>query len=75
MIKKLKHLMLGTPLADSELGNEKFKIFWGIPVFASDAISSVSYAGEEILLVLIPVLSMLSYHYFLPMIAATIGRK
>lgn len=73
MIKKLKHLMLGTPLADSELGNEKFNIFWGIPVFASDAISSVSYAGEEILLVLIPVLSMLSYHYFLPIVAAIIG--
>ena len=73
MIKKLKHLMLGTPLADSELGNEKFNIFWGIPVFASDAISSVSYAGEEILLVLIPVLGMLSYHYFLPIVAAIIG--
>ena len=65
--------MLGTPLADSELGNEKFNIFWGIPVFASDAISSVSYAGEEILLVLIPVLGMLSYHYFLPIVAAIIG--
>ena len=65
--------MLGNTLADSELGNEKFNIFWGIPVFASDAISSVSYAGEEILLVLIPVLSMLSYRFFLPVVAAIIG--
>ena len=73
MIKKLKHLLIGTPLADSELGNEKFNIFWGIPVFASDAISSVSYAGEEILLVLIPVLGMLSYRFFLPIVAAIIG--
>ena len=56
MIKKLKHVLIGTPLADSELGNEKFNVFWGIPVFASDAISSVSYAGEELLLVLITVL-------------------
>ena len=73
MIKKLKHVLIGTPLADSELGNEKFNVFWGIPVFASDAISSVSYAGEEILLVLIPVLGMLSYRFFLPIVAAIIG--
>lgn len=73
MKKKLKQVLIGTPLADSELGNEKFNVLWGIPVFASDAISSVSYAGEEILLVLIPVLGMLSYHYFLPIVAAIIG--
>ena len=73
MIKKLKHVLIGTPLADSELGNEKFNVFWGIPVFASDAISSVSYAGEEILLVLIPVLGMLSYRFFLPIVSAIIG--
>lgn len=73
MKKKLKQVLIGTPLADSELGNEKFNVLWGIPVFASDAISSVSYAGEEILLVLIPVLGMLSYRYFLPIVAAIIG--
>jgi len=71
--KKLRQILIGNPLADSELGNEKFNILWGIPVFASDAISSVSYAGEEILLVLIPVLGMLSYQYFLPIVAAIIG--
>lgn len=47
-------------------------MLWGIPVFASDAISSVSYAGEEILLVLLPVLGMISYKYFLPIVAAII---
>ena len=51
MKNKLKQILIGHPLADSELGNEKFNVLWGIPVFASDAISSVSYAGEEILLV------------------------
>lgn len=73
MKKKLKQILIGHPLADSELGNEKFNVLWGIPVFASDAISSVSYAGEEILLVLIPALGMLSYRYFLPIVAAIIG--
>ena len=73
MKKKLLRLLIGNPLADSELGNEKFNVLWGIPVFASDAISSVSYAGEEILLVLIPVLGLISYRYFLPIVAAIIG--
>ena len=73
MKNKLKQILIGHPLADSELGNEKFNVLWGIPVFASDAISSVSYAGEEILLVLIPALGMLSYRYFLPIVAAIIG--
>ena len=73
MNKKLKNILIGNPLADSELGNEKFNVLWGIPVFASDAISSVSYAGEEILLVLIPVLGALSYRYFLPIVGAIIG--
>ena len=73
MAGKIKNILIGNPLADSELGNEKFNVLWGIPVFASDAISSVSYAGEEILLVLIPVLGMLSFRYFLPVVAAIIG--
>ena len=63
---------LGRRLEDTELSEEKFNILWGIPIFASDAISSVSYAGEEILLVLVPVLAMASFRYFLPIVAAII---
>ncbi len=63
---------LGRRLEDTELSEEKFNVLWGIPIFASDAISSVSYAGEEILLVLIPVLAMGSFRYFLPIVAAII---
>lgn len=73
MKNKLKEFFLGKPLEDSKLQGEKFSVLWGIPVFASDAISSVSYAGEEILLVLLPVLSMTSYKYFLPIVCAIIG--
>lgn len=72
-MKKLKEVLLGKPLSDSELKGEKYNVLWGIPVFASDAISSVSYAGEEILLVLLPVLGVLSFRYFLPIVAAIIG--
>ena len=72
MKNKLKEFFIGQTLEDSKLQGEKFSVLWGIPVFASDAISSVSYAGEEILLVLLPVLSMTSYKYFLPIVAAII---
>ena len=73
MKEKLRTIFLGKRLRDSDLGEEKFNVLWGIPVFASDAISSVSYAGEEILLVLLPVLGMASYGKFLPIVAAIIG--
>ncbi len=73
MKEKLRALLLGKRLEDSRLAGEKFNVLWGIPVFASDAISSVSYAGEEILLVLIPVLGAMAYGRFLPIVAAIIG--
>ena len=63
---------LGRRLEDTELSEEKFSVLWGIPIFASDAISSVSYAGEEVLLVLVPVLAYASFRYFLPIVAAII---
>ena len=70
--RKISNILLGKRMSDNELSGEKFNVLWGIPVFASDAISSVSYAGEEILLVLLPALGMLSYKYFLPIVAAII---
>ena len=72
MKEKLLSFFLGRRLADTELSEEKFNVLWGIPIFASDAISSVSYAGEEILLVLIPVLGMGSFTRFMPIVAAII---
>ncbi|MCR5137742.1 MAG: APC family permease [Oscillospiraceae bacterium] len=72
MKEKIKSFFLGRRLEDTELSEEKFNVLWGIPIFASDAISSVSYAGEEILLVLFPVLAMASFRVFLPIVAAII---
>ena len=61
MLNKIKHLVLGQSLRSDALDHEKFSVIWGLPVLSSDAISSVSYACEEILMVLIPVLGMASY--------------
>ena len=61
MLKKIKHIVLGKSLRSDALDHEKFSVIWGLPVLSSDAISSVSYACEEILMVLIPVMGMASY--------------
>jgi amino acid transporter len=61
MFSVFKRLILGKTLRTTELKHEKFSVFWGLPVLSSDAISSVAYAGEQILLVLIPVLGAAAY--------------
>ena len=58
MKRKLKDIIIGPPLENTALEGEKFKVVWGLPIYASDTISSVAYAGEEILLVLLPVMAM-----------------
>ncbi|MBP2032982.1 amino acid transporter [Clostridium algifaecis] len=65
MGSKLEKFLIGNSLKTEQLKGEKFNIFWGLPIMSSDAISSVAYAGQEILLVLVPVLGMLSYKYML----------
>lgn len=52
----LKDILLGKPLKNSDIKQQKLSRIWGLPIMASDAVSSVAYAGEEILLVLAPAL-------------------
>ncbi len=61
MESKLEKLLIGEPLKTEDLKGEKFSVFWGLPILSSDAISSVAYAGEEILWVLVPFLGMAAY--------------
>lgn len=69
----LKRLLIGKPLENEALKDEKYSIFWGLPILASDAISSVAYAIEEILLVLIPVIGILSFTPLMGISWAIIG--
>ena len=57
----IKRFLIGKPLKNEELKGEKLNVLWGLPLLSSDAISSVAYAGQEILLVLLPVLGMLAF--------------
>lgn len=69
----LKYRLLGKPLRSSELESQKYGVIWGLPVLSSDAISSVAYACEEILLVFIPVLALGSYAPMLGVAGAIIA--
>lgn len=59
----VKNILLGKPLKNSEITHEKLSVLWGLPIMASDAVSSVAYAIEEILIVLVPVVSLAAFHY------------
>lgn len=49
----LKQLLLGKPVKNTDIAHEKLSRVWGLPIMASDAVSSVAYAIEEILLVMV----------------------
>lgn len=74
MMEWLKRILIGKPLENEALKHEKYTIFWGLPILASDAISSVAYAIEEILLVLIPVVGFLSFTPLICIISSKLPR-
>lgn len=57
----IKELLLGKPKKNNEISHEKLSRMWGLPIMASDAVSSVAYAIEEILLVLVPAIGILAF--------------
>ena len=73
MIKRIKRFLIGRPLKNEAMDEEKYGILWGLPILASDAISSVAYAGQEILLALVPVIGLLAYGQLTYISAAIIG--
>lgn len=59
---KVKDILLGKPLKNNEISHQKMSRLWGLPIMASDAVSSVAYAIEEILLILVPAIGILAFH-------------
>ena len=62
-LKSLKKFLLGSALKDDQLKDEKLSRLWGLPIMASDAVSSVAYAVEEILMALIPGVGIMAASY------------
>ena len=52
-VQNVKRILLGTPIATAHAAHERLGPLTGLAIFASDALSSVAYATEEILLILI----------------------
>ena len=48
----LKRVIIGTPMSSEHAGHSLLPKRLALPIFASDALSSVAYATQEILLVL-----------------------
>jgi len=61
MFSKIKSFFVGKPLDSESIGEQKFSVFWGFPILASDAVSSVAYAGQEMLIVLFPLIGLLAF--------------
>lgn len=71
MLRQLFGWIVGRRLENDRLSEERFNVFWGMPILSSDAISSVAYAVEEMLWILVPVIGMASY-LWMPRIAVSI---
>ncbi|HEX3045054.1 MAG TPA: amino acid permease, partial [Bacillota bacterium] len=69
----LKQILIGKPLKNTALKDEKYNVLWGLPILSSDAISSVAYAGEAILLVLVPALAVGAFRQLTFVSMAIIG--
>lgn len=68
----LKHILFGKPIHREHAHHERLSVPFGLAVFASDALSSVAYATEEVLLVLILAGSLMAYN-ILPWIAVALA--
>src|SRR6266508_3404171 len=62
----VKRLLLGRPLATARLPHERLGKPIALAVFASDNLSSVAYASEEILRVLVPAVGVMAFSLVVP---------
>jgi amino acid transporter len=65
MRSSIKRLLIGRPLKSNELGEQKLNILKALAILSSDALSSVAYGTEQILLVLATV-GAIAYWYSVP---------
>jgi len=62
----IRRVLFGAPIATSRAHHERLSPLIGLPVFASDALSSVAYATEAILSILILVsIAALQYQFYI----------
>lgn len=72
MVSKVKRLLIGRPMKSNELDHEKLSKVKALAVLSSDALSSVAYGTEQILIVLV-VRRVYCHLVFLPIALAVLG--
>jgi amino acid transporter len=71
--KRLKHFLFGRPLASERLEHERLNKKTALAVLSSDAISSVAYATDQILIVLAVLGTATAVHYSVPISGVIVG--
>jgi amino acid transporter len=65
VISSLKRFLIGRPLKSTELGEQKLNKTKALAILSSDALSSVAYGPEQILIVLVTI-STVAFWYSIP---------
>jgi amino acid transporter len=65
VLSSFKRLLIGRPLKSTALGEQKLNVFKALAILSSDALSSVAYGTEQILIVLATI-SVIAYWYSIP---------
>lgn len=63
MLEMIKRLLIGRRLHNKEIEQEKMPKWKALAIFSSDALSSVAYGPEQIVLMLVAVPGILAYGY------------
>ncbi|MFD2614222.1 APC family permease [Paenibacillus gansuensis] len=71
MLSSIKRFLIGRPLKSNELGEQKLNKTKALAILSSDALSSVAYGPEQILLVLVTV-SAAAFWYSIPIAAGVL---
>jgi amino acid transporter len=72
MMRFVRRILIGKPLHNQEIHNEKLPKWKALSIFSSDALSSVAYGPEQIMLMLtLP--GMLAYGYLAPISLAILA--
>lgn len=72
MVSKMKRFLIGRPMKNSELEGEKLSKLKALAVLSSDALSSVAYGTEQILIVLMTIGAAAAW-YSIPISLAVLG--
>ncbi|MDF2568856.1 MAG: hypothetical protein K0R55_460 [Sporomusa sp.] len=66
MMRVIRRLLIGKPLHNREMAHEKLPKWKALSIFSSDALSSVAYGPEQIMITLVAVPGIVAYGFMAP---------